>query len=57
VGDDDDRRPVGRVDLVQERDELRAGGRVEVARRLVGEDDRRPPDEGPGDGDALALAT
>jgi hypothetical protein len=29
---------------------------VEVARRLVGEDDRRTVDQGAGDGDALAFA-
>ena len=34
----------------------RAGARVEVAGRLVGEHDRRPADERAGDGHALALA-
>ena len=47
--------PVG-VQLAQQREDLRARLRVEVAGRLVGEDDRRPADERAGDRDALALA-
>ena len=35
----------------------RAGAAVEVAGRLVGEHDRRPPDEGPGDRHPLPLAS
>ena len=38
-----------------ERQELAAGRAVEVAGRLVGEDDRRPAGERAGDGDALLL--
>ena len=55
VGDHDDRGAVG-VELAEERHDRRAGGAVEVAGRLVGEDDRRAPDERPGDRDPLALA-
>ena len=40
----------------QEREDLAAGARVEVAGRLVGEHDRRPRDERAGDRDALLLA-
>ncbi len=39
-----------------ERQDLVAGRGVEVAGRLVGEDDLRLGDEGPGDGDPLLLA-
>ena len=46
----------GRVELAQQRDDARAGARVQRARRLVGEDDRRPRDERAGDRGALALA-
>ena len=40
----------------EERADLRARARVEVARRLVGEDEAGPRDEGAGDGHALLLA-
>ena len=44
------------VQLVEQVDDRGARARVEVAGRLVGQDDRRRPDERPGDGHALALA-
>src|SRR5215208_6991544 len=40
----------------EERADLRAGARVEVAGRLVREDEARARDEGAGDGHALLLA-
>ena len=46
----------GRVQLVEQREDLVAGAAVEVAGRLVGEQDRRAVDQRPGDGDALLLA-
>ena len=56
VGDHHDRL-AQLVDRVAELlEDLAARGRVEVARRLVGEDDRRPRDERAGDRDALLLA-
>jgi len=45
------------VQVHQEADDRLAGAAVEVARRFVGEHDRRIADEGPGDGHPLALAT
>ena len=45
-----------RVQLVEEPDDLLAGGRVEVAGGLVGEQDRRLADQRAGDRDALPLA-
>ena len=56
VGDEDDRlvpldaRPPERVE------DLRAGRVVEVAGRLVGEQEGGPGDKGTGDGDPLLLA-
>ncbi len=46
----------GLVQLVEEVHDLGRGGRVEVAGRLVGEEDRRVVDQRAGDGHALALA-
>ncbi len=43
------------VKLVEQRHDLDAGFGVEVAGRLVGQDDGRIIDKGAGDGDALAL--
>src|SRR4028118_2202541 len=54
VGGDDD-RGAGAVDPVQELHDADAGVRVEVARRLVGDEYRRLRDESPGDGDPLLL--
>src|SRR5207245_9795605 len=45
------------VQAVAEGDVLVAGRGVEVARGLVGEDDRRTVHQGAGDGDALALTS
>ena len=57
VGDHDD----GLAELVdggaQEGEDLATRAGVEVARRLVGEDQIRPGSQGAGDGDALLLAT
>lgn len=55
VGDRDD-RPVAR-ELVHRLDDGRLVLGVECRRRLVEEDYGRVLQEGPGDGDALALAT
>jgi hypothetical protein len=55
VGDEHD-RPTVRVQRAQDVEDVMAGLRVEVAGRLVGEDDRRVGDDGPGDGDPLLLA-
>ncbi|MBD0739042.1 hypothetical protein BGM09_06335 [Streptomyces sp. CBMA29] len=55
MGDDQDGGALG-VDLVEELDDARAGGRVEVAGRLVREEQRRVADHGARDGDALSLA-
>ena len=44
------------VQMVEERHDLLAGLGVEIAGRLIGEDDRRMIDQGTGDGYALALA-
>src|SRR6476661_2732151 len=55
VGGHDDGR-AGAVDPVQQAHDAQAGGRVEVAGGLVGDEDRRLVDEGPGDGHALLLA-
>src|SRR5439155_23990416 len=56
VGDHHHRR-TGPVDPVEQPHDLDAGVRVEVAGRLVGEQDQRPVDERPGHRDALLLAT
>ena len=55
VGDDDDGR-AGLVDPVEQLHHADRGDRVEVAARLVGEQQRRVVDEGAGDRDALLLA-
>ena len=55
VGDHDDRL-AGVVQLAQHFHDLLAGGRVEVAGRLVGQDDVGIVDQRPGDGHALLLA-
>ena len=54
VGDHDD-RGAGGVELADELHDRCAGGAVEVPGRLVGEHDRRTPDEGPGDRNPLPL--
>ena len=45
-----------RVQVPQQRQDAGAGGRVEVAGRLVGEHERRRADDRAGDRDALPLA-
>ena len=55
VGDEHD-RPAGGVELAEEAEDVGADVAVEVAGRLVGEDERRVGDERPGDGDPLLLA-
>ena len=52
---DDDRRAAG-VDLAEQVHDLERELGIEVAGRLVGQDDRRIVDERAGDGDALLLA-
>ena len=44
------------IETLEEREHLEAGARVEVARGLVGEEERRIGDEGAGDGHALLLS-
>ena len=56
VGDHHDRLAVLAHGPAHEVEDLGAGPRVEVAGRLVGEDDVGAGVEGPGDGDALLLA-
>ena len=56
VGDHHDRLPELVDGAAEQPEHLGAGLRVEVAGRLVGEHDRRPAGEGPGDRDALLLA-
>src|SRR3954447_612442 len=55
VGDHHDRLAELADRLAHELEDLRAGAAVEVAGRLVGEDDRRLGREGAGDCDALLL--
>src|ERR1700744_4294805 len=47
----------GPVDPVQDLHDADRRGRVDVSGRLVGQQDHRPVDEGPGHGDPLLLAT
>jgi hypothetical protein len=53
---DEDDGVAGVVQPLEERHDLDAGLRVEVAGRLVGQQDRRVVDQRARDGDALALA-
>src|ERR1051325_2015890 len=55
VGDEDDGL-VLRGELFEDGDDVAAGLRIEVAGRLVGEDERRIVDQSAGDGDSLALS-
>ena len=54
VGDQHDRAAL-RVQLVEQRQRVLGGDRVEVAGRLVGQDQRRVGDQRPGDRDPLLL--
>ena len=56
VRDHDDRLPVVFRQGVQDLEHLVAGLAVEVARRLVGQDQARVAGDGPGDPDPLLLA-
>ena len=56
VCDQDDGQPLLAVELLEHVEDLDAGARVEVAGRLVGEEEGGVVDEGAGDGDALLLA-
>ena len=56
VGDEDERRLAAALQAEQQVDHLLAGLAVEIAGRLVGQDDLRAGAQGPGDGDALLLA-
>ena len=56
VGDHDDGLAELANGVPHEREDLRAGGAVEVAGGLVGEDDLWPAGQRTGDGDALLLA-
>jgi hypothetical protein len=56
VGDDHERQPALEVEAAHQVDDLVRVLAVEVARRLVGPDDRRVVDERACDGDALTLA-
>ena len=56
VGDEDDRLAPLLAGPPQRVEDLGAGRVVEVAGRLVGEEQRRARHEGAGDGDALLLA-
>ena len=56
VGDHDDGLAELADAVAQQAEHLRAGAGVEVAGRLVGEDDLGPGDQRPGDGDPLLLA-
>jgi hypothetical protein len=56
VGHQDDGRAGLAVERLEELDDAAAGGGVEVARGLVGEEDARAVDEGAGAGDALLFA-
>ena len=52
---DEDDGVAGAVQAIEERHDFDAGLRIEVAGRLVGEQDRRVVDQRARDGDALAL--
>ena len=56
VGDEDERRLAGAVNLQEQVDDMSARRAVEVAGRLVGQQDRRVVRERARDGDALLLA-
>ena len=55
VGDDDNRLALF-IELLEERHDFFARFGIEISGGLVGEDDRGIVDEGPCDGDALALS-
>jgi hypothetical protein len=57
MGDDDHRLALGAIQVAQEPEHLRARARVQVARRLVGQDELGIGEERPGDRDPLLLAS
>ena len=57
VGDEDERRPVPFPRPQEELEHAPSGERVEVARRLIRQQEDRPDDERPRQGDPLLLAT
>src|SRR5574339_882726 len=57
VRDEDDGDAALDVETLEDSHYLDAGARIEVAGRLVREDDRRLVDERPGDGHALLLSS
>ena len=56
VGHDDDRPALLLAQFLQQPADPLTGDRVEAAGRLVGQQDGRFGDDGPGDGDSLLLA-
>src|SRR5262249_38195890 len=56
VGDQDERALLAAVPPDQELDDPRAGGRVQIAGRLIGEEEGRPVGDGARQGDSLLLA-
>ena len=56
VGDDHRRQAVFAMHLAEQGMQVTGGGFVEVAGRLIGEQDRRPADQRARHGDALLLA-
>ena len=56
MGGENERERPFLLQLAQQREDLQTGPRIEVAGRLVGQHDRRPPHQRPGDRHALLLA-
>ena len=56
MSDDEQGQPVLLIELLEEPDDVAAGLAVEVAGRLVAEQDGGAVEQRPGDGDALLLA-
>ena len=56
VGDQDVSEPQFLLKIDEQVQDLRLDGDVERRRGLVADEDRRPRDQGAGNGDALALA-
>src|SRR5882672_3526017 len=56
VSNENDRDPLVLVELLKHGQHFLAGARIQIARRLIGKEQRRMIDQCPGDGDALLLA-
>ena len=56
MGHENNRDALPRVELLKQSHDLVAGGGIEIARGLVGENQRRPIDQARGDRDPLLLA-